>query len=78
VSAPPPRGRGVPAERAEPRCPICSRPVEPACGTRPFCSLRCKMVDLGRWFDESYRVPGEDAVSLEGFEGEERDPESDG
>jgi endogenous inhibitor of DNA gyrase (YacG/DUF329 family) len=24
---------------------------------RPFCSDRCKMVDLGHWFEETYRVP---------------------
>jgi endogenous inhibitor of DNA gyrase (YacG/DUF329 family) len=24
---------------------------------RPFCSERCKMIDLGAWADESYRVP---------------------
>jgi hypothetical protein len=28
---------------------------------RPFCSKRCKLVDLGRWFDGSYAVPGEPA-----------------
>ena len=26
---------------------------------RPFCSERCKMIDLGQWLDESYAVPGE-------------------
>jgi endogenous inhibitor of DNA gyrase (YacG/DUF329 family) len=25
----------------------------------PFCSQRCKTIDLGRWLDERYRVPGE-------------------
>lgn len=38
----------------------------PHCGTefsyykskfRPFCSERCKMVDLGHWLEESYRIP---------------------
>ncbi|MDP1708571.1 MAG: DNA gyrase inhibitor YacG [Gammaproteobacteria bacterium] len=24
---------------------------------RPFCSERCKMIDLGAWADESYRIP---------------------
>lgn len=24
---------------------------------RPFCSERCKMVDLGHWFEETYKVP---------------------
>ena len=27
---------------------------------RPFCSERCKMIDLGAWATESYRVPAED------------------
>lgn len=37
-------------------CPICQKPVEtPA--FRPFCSARCKDVDLGRWFTGNYRIP---------------------
>jgi len=26
---------------------------------RPFCSERCKLIDLGTWFDESNRIPGD-------------------
>ena len=26
---------------------------------RPFCSERCKMIDLGAWVSEEYRIPGE-------------------
>jgi endogenous inhibitor of DNA gyrase (YacG/DUF329 family) len=26
---------------------------------RPFCSLRCRLIDLGAWLDERYRVPEE-------------------
>jgi uncharacterized protein len=37
-------------------CVYCrERPIDPA--WRPFCSERCKMADLGRWFGEEYRVP---------------------
>jgi endogenous inhibitor of DNA gyrase (YacG/DUF329 family) len=36
------------------------RPVDPA--HRPFCSQRCRLIDLGRWADGGYRVAGE-AVS---------------
>jgi len=25
---------------------------------RPFCSLRCRLIDLGGWLDERYRIPG--------------------
>jgi len=35
-------------------CPICGKPV--VVRYRPFCSQRCAMVDLGRWFGGSYRV----------------------
>ncbi len=37
------------------KCAICGRPVVPA--FRPFCSARCKQIDLGRWLNETYRVP---------------------
>jgi len=39
-------------------CPICRKPT--ARGYRPFCSRRCADIDLGNWFDESYRVPSRD------------------
>jgi hypothetical protein len=40
-------------------CPICGAP--PAGRFRPFCSARCADIDLARWLNESYRVPGEPA-----------------
>ena len=36
-------------------CPICRKPTVPQ--SRPFCSSRCRDIDLGRWFSESYAVP---------------------
>ncbi|MFQ3458148.1 MULTISPECIES: DNA gyrase inhibitor YacG [Bradyrhizobium] len=42
---------------ATPRaCPICGKPVEQA--FRPFCSARCRDVDLNRWLTGRYVVPG--------------------
>jgi endogenous inhibitor of DNA gyrase (YacG/DUF329 family) len=52
-------------------CPICRRPAagrseNPAL---PFCSRRCKQIDLGKWLSEDYRVPtafepeGDDGLS---------------
>lgn len=40
-------------------CPQCGTPVEwtPASRYRPFCSERCKLIDLGAWASERYRVP---------------------
>ena len=44
---------------AGPRCPTCDRPVSwPGNPARPFCSLNCKLIDLGAWLDEAFRVPG--------------------
>ncbi|MBP0446717.1 DNA gyrase inhibitor YacG [Roseomonas sp. SSH11] len=37
-------------------CPVCGRPAEQA--TRPFCSPRCRSVDLGRWMGGTYAIPG--------------------
>ena len=44
-------------------CPACDGPVAPRAENRafPFCSDRCKLLDLGRWLDGDYRVPGERA-----------------
>jgi endogenous inhibitor of DNA gyrase (YacG/DUF329 family) len=40
-------------------CPQCGKPVEwtPENRFRPFCSERCKLIDLGAWATERYRVP---------------------
>lgn len=37
-------------------CPICKASVAADVKAFPFCSDRCRNVDLGRWFGESYRV----------------------
>lgn len=29
---------------------------------RPFCCERCKLIDLGQWADEKFRIPSEEAV----------------
>jgi endogenous inhibitor of DNA gyrase (YacG/DUF329 family) len=36
-------------------CPICGKPSAPA--FHPFCSARCKDVDLNRWLSDRYRIP---------------------
>jgi len=40
-------------------CPQCSKAVawDVTNRYRPFCSERCKLVDLGQWATESYRIP---------------------
>jgi endogenous inhibitor of DNA gyrase (YacG/DUF329 family) len=41
------------------KCPTCKRPVEWSAESayRPFCSERCRLIDLGAWFGERHRIP---------------------
>jgi endogenous inhibitor of DNA gyrase (YacG/DUF329 family) len=42
------------------KCPVCGKAVARSPNSPapffPFCSERCKLVDLGKWFDEEYRI----------------------
>jgi endogenous inhibitor of DNA gyrase (YacG/DUF329 family) len=49
-----------------PRCPTCRGPLPPRDAVEnggrrdaPFCSERCRMVDLGRWLTGSFRIAGD-------------------
>jgi len=40
-------------------CPTCAKKIEYSLENknRPFCSDRCKLIDLGDWASESYKIP---------------------
>ena len=44
------------------KCPICGKSREIASiddlPSFPFCSDRCRLIDLGRWIDGDYAIPG--------------------
>jgi endogenous inhibitor of DNA gyrase (YacG/DUF329 family) len=46
-------------------CPICGRAMQGQSAAEwpqfPFCSARCRTIDLGRWLGETYRLPAEEA-----------------
>jgi endogenous inhibitor of DNA gyrase (YacG/DUF329 family) len=46
-------------ETAAAVCPICTKAARPRAENAafPFCSARCKQVELGKWLNEEYRVP---------------------
>ncbi|MFH0799239.1 MAG: DNA gyrase inhibitor YacG [Pseudomonadota bacterium] len=45
------------------RCPHCKKAAAwEGNPFRPFCSERCKLIDLGDWASERYRIPGEPAA----------------
>ncbi|HTE42308.1 MAG TPA: DNA gyrase inhibitor YacG [Steroidobacteraceae bacterium] len=45
-------------------CPTCKRAVEWNAESpwRPFCSERCKLIDLGAWASETHAIPGDSSV----------------
>lgn len=52
-----------------PRCPQCGRPARPRDENPafPFCAERCRLIDLGSWLSEDYRVPvGPDETERDG------------
>jgi len=59
-----------------PRCPICRKAAaaRAANPSFPFCSPRCKLVDLGRWLGEGYRIPAGPAGDGDGAATPEEEP----
>jgi endogenous inhibitor of DNA gyrase (YacG/DUF329 family) len=55
MPAEPPKPR-APGKGAAKQCPICGKQATEA--SKPFCSERCRDVDLNRWLSGSYVVPG--------------------
>ena len=58
-------------------CPTCRReiPWSEESPYRPFCSERCRLIDLGAWLDERHAIPGEslaDVVPDKGSHDDER------
>jgi endogenous inhibitor of DNA gyrase (YacG/DUF329 family) len=45
-------------------CPICGEPSVEA--SKPFCSERCRDVDLNRWLSGNYAIPGRPAEDDDG------------
>ena len=44
-------------------CPTCKQPIQwEGSSFRPFCSERCRLLDLNGWLSEQYRVPTEDVT----------------
>lgn len=49
------------------KCPTCKRQVDwSAAQFRPFCSERCRLIDLGGWLSEKHVIPGEPAEDSSG------------
>lgn len=63
------------------RCPICKKPVDLNAPESPFCSPRCRTIDLGNWSSEKYVIStpanplevAEKAVRPNGYHHEDED-----
>lgn len=46
------------------QCPTCKKPVLWMAEQiyKPFCSQRCKLIDLGDWATEAHKIPGDPAI----------------
>ena len=57
------------------KCPTCGREIEWSDRSpfRPFCSERCKLIDLGAWLTEKHAIAGEEAPDS-ADPADERDP----
>ncbi len=52
------------------KCPSCSKPVVwgAAATYKPFCSDRCRLLDLGAWASEEYAIPAATPPDLDDFD----------
>ena len=61
------------------RCPICHKPTASENNSDfPFCSERCRLLDLGNWASEKYRIssPVFDESEFEGTGGDAQNPDA--
>jgi uncharacterized protein len=63
MPAKPPKRTG-PGKGSAKKCPICGKPATGA--SKPFCSERCRDVDLNRWLSGSYTIPGREDEDEDG------------
>ena len=56
----PPRVTSTWESSGQRHCPACGGTAKLDSETFPFCSQRCRLVDLGHWMDEAYRIPQSD------------------
>lgn len=42
--------------KTPPKCPICGKPTDRSAPSFPFCTPRCRQIDLGRWLDGRYVI----------------------
>ena len=66
----------APASARTVRCPTCggASVYSLANASRPFCSERCRLIDLGAWMTEKHAIPG-DEISPDGVQPSQDEPD---
>lgn len=59
--------------KSQAKCPLCGNPAKK--GAMPFCSDRCKDIDLNRWLGGSYSIPAHDQSPPDQAENDNEQPE---
>ncbi len=59
------------------QCPTCGKSIEwsKQARYRPFCSERCRLIDLGQWAAEDYRIASEEEASPHAARSRDADPD---
>lgn len=65
------RMRAKMTEKNTRACPVCRKTVVSDTPEAPFCSKRCRQIDLGRWASGDYQIEGEPAQPWELERGED-------
>jgi len=52
------------------RCPICKKPVKSNAAEFPFCSNRCRQIDLGKWASGAYVISSPVTDATDSISGE--------
>jgi uncharacterized protein len=63
---------GIPENPPQVKCPHCGTPLpwSAASPYKPFCSERCRLIDLGDWLLEKHAIPG----GMQALDQDDRDP----
>jgi uncharacterized protein len=59
------------------RCPICKKPANSAAADFPFCSERCRLIDLGKWASGGYVISSPVADADEAIRHDNADEDGD-
>jgi uncharacterized protein len=59
------------------KCPVCKKPVKAGNEEFPFCSARCRLIDLGKWASGAYVISSPVQDTGEGMEDLGREPDDE-